>query len=56
MTFIEDDAWTNLLTDLLDAAGDHADPETKLAEIISQYVAPEAARDDIAAQTALEAA
>ena len=56
MTFIDHAAWTNLLSGLLGAAGDRADPETRLAEILAPYLAPEAARADIEEQDALEAA
>lgn len=56
MTLLPDDAYHALLSRLTDAAGHPIDPETALGVILADYIAPEAARDDIEAQDALEAA
>lgn len=49
MKFITDADWHNLLSDLVTAALDPADPETAIAEIVSAFVAPESCRAEIEA-------
>ena len=56
MTFLPDAAYRQLMSRLTDAAGHPIDPETALGVILADYLAPEAARDDIEAQDSLEAA
>lgn len=45
--FLNDTAWNDLIAALVNAAQDDADPESEVAMILSPFVVPESAREDI---------
>lgn len=46
-TFLNDAKWHNLIAAVVKAAQDDVDPETEVVMILSPFVCPESAREDI---------
>lgn len=46
-TFLNDAEWHNLIAAVIEAAGNPADPHAEVAMLLSPFIVPECAREDI---------